>query len=236
MNLSRRGGVYGGQRTAGPQPTGELVIAPPTRGDTQAARQPSDAELLRRVQADDLDAFETLFARYRAPIFRTAFGLTGDRGAAEEILQDAFVRAYRKRHELRTDVSPLPWLHRVSLNLCYSRLSRPRLASTSIDRPELGELLDHGPQPAEQVERGELRTIVREAIRSLGERHRDVVVLYYLHRMSLQETADLLGVPLGTVKSRLHHALRGLRLQLEADRRFGGAYRAPDDEAEAGAW
>ena len=74
-----------------------------------------DAELLRRVQADDLDAFEEFFARYRNPIYRTAYGLTGDRQAAEEILQDAFVRAFQRRQTLRLDVSPLPWLHRVTL-------------------------------------------------------------------------------------------------------------------------
>ena len=62
-----------------------------------------------------------------------------------------------------------------------------------------------------------------------------MVVLYYLQRLSLQETAQVLGIQLGTVKSRLHYALRGLRVQLEGDRRFGGAYHALPDEAEANA-
>ncbi len=92
-----------------------------------------DAELLRRVQADDLDAFEEFFARYRN--LDLPDGLRPDRRsqAAEEILQDTFARAYQRRHTLHTDVSPLPWLHRVSLNLCYSRLSRRRLATDPID-------------------------------------------------------------------------------------------------------
>ena len=62
----------------------------------------ADAALLRRVQADDLDAFEAFFERYRGLIHRTAYGLTGDVGAAEEILQDTFIRAYRHRASLRT--------------------------------------------------------------------------------------------------------------------------------------
>jgi RNA polymerase sigma-70 factor (ECF subfamily) len=182
-----------------------------------------DAELLRRVQADDLDAFEQFFARYRAPIFRTAYGLTGDRQAAEEILQDTFARAYQRRHTLRGDVSPLPWLHRVSLNLCYSRLSRRRVEAGPIDdAAEQG--VDGSPLPAEQAEQQELRRIVREGIAALPEKHQSVVVLYYLHRLSLQETAQVLDIQLGTVKSRLHYALRGLRVHLERDRRFGGAY------------
>jgi RNA polymerase sigma-70 factor (ECF subfamily) len=194
-----------------------------------------DAELLRRVQADDLDAFEEFFARYRNPIYRTAYGLTGDRLAAEEILQDTFARAHRYRHTFHQDVSPLPWLHRVSLNLCYSRLSRRRLETGPIDDAAEYGLPDDGPLPAERAEQSELRQIVRDGIAALPEKHRSVVVLYYLQRLSLQETAQVLGIQLGTVKSRLHYALRGLRVQLEGDRRFGGAYHALPDDSEANA-
>jgi len=194
----------------------------------------TDAELVGRVQADDLDAFEEFFARYRGPVYRTAYGLTGDPQAAEEILQDAFVRAFQRRHSLRLDVSPLPWLHRVTLNLCYSRLSRKRIDARSIDAVAEGSVPDDRPQPADDAERSELRSIVRAGIAALPEKHRSVVVLYYLHRLSLQETGELLGIRTGTVKSRLHYALRRLRDQLEHDRRFGGAYHpAAADDAEA---
>jgi RNA polymerase sigma-70 factor (ECF subfamily) len=195
-----------------------------------------DADLLRRVQADDLDAFEEFFARYRNPIYRTAYGLTGDRHAAEEILQDTFARAYRHRHTFRRDVSPLPWLHRVSLNLCYSRLSRRRLDAAPIDEAAEHAVPDDRPLPAEHAEQSELRQIVREGIAALPEKHQSVVVLYYLHRLSLQETAQVLGIQLGTVKSRLHYALRSLRVQLEGDRRFGGAYLPlPAEDVEVNA-
>jgi RNA polymerase sigma-70 factor (ECF subfamily) len=194
-----------------------------------------DAELLRRVQADDLDAFEEFFARYRNPIYRTAYGLTGDRLAAEEILQDTFARAHRHRHTFHQDVSPLPWLHRVSLNLCYSRLARRRLETGPIDDAAEHGLPDDRPLPAERAEQAELRQIVREGIAALPEKHRSVVVLYYLQRLTLQETAQVLDIQLGTVKSRLHYALRGLRIQLEGDRRFGGAYHPLPDDAEANA-
>jgi len=194
-----------------------------------------DADLLRRVQADDPDAFEEFFARYRNPIYRTAYGLTGDRLAAEEILQDTFARAHRYRHTFHQDVSPLPWLHRVSLNLCYSRLSRRRLETGPIDDAAEYGLPDDRPLPAERAEQAELRQIVREGIAALPEKHRSVVVLYYLQRLSLQETAQVLGIQLGTVKSRLHYALRSLRVQLEGDRRFGGAYHVLPDDGEANA-
>jgi RNA polymerase sigma-70 factor, ECF subfamily len=204
-------------------------------GASSRTNQALDADLLRRFQADDLDAFEEFFARYRASIYRTAYGLTGDRQAAEEILQDTFARAYQRRHSLHVDVSPLPWLHRVSLNLCYSRLSRRRLATNPIDDVTESSRADDGPLPADRAEQAELRRIVRDGIAALPEKHRSVVVLYYLQRLSLQETSEVLGIQLGTVKSRLHYALRGLRDHLEGDRRFGGAYHPAPDEVEANA-
>lgn len=191
--------------------------------ESEAIRRP-DAALVRRVQADDLDAFEEFFARYRNPIYRTAYGLTGDRQAAEEILQDTFARAYRHRHSIRLDISPLHWLHRVSLNLCYSRLSKRRLVASPIDEATAQTVPDDRQLPAERAEEQELRQIVRDGIATLPEKHRAVVVLYYLHRFSLQETADALGIKVGTVKSRIHYALRGLRVHFEDRRRIDAEY------------
>ena len=187
-------------------------------------RRAEEAVLLERMQRDDLDAFEAFFLRYRTPIYRTAYGLTGDPQAAEEILQDTFARAYQRRHILRSDVSPLPWLHRVALNLCYSRLGRRRLPSSPIEDSVAGLVRDGAIEPAEHAEQQELRRIVRDGVAHLPPKHQNVVILYYLHGLSLQETAELLDVRLGTVKSRLHYALRTLRTRLEGDRRFGGAY------------
>ncbi|HEY6056472.1 MAG TPA: RNA polymerase sigma factor [Candidatus Limnocylindrales bacterium] len=194
----------------------------------------ADHELIRRMQLGDLDAFEALFRRYRAPIYRTAYGLTGDPHAAEEVLLDTFARAYRRRDTLLPSVSPLPWLHRVALNLCYSRLSRRRLAQEPITDLSAHRMPDDAPQPAERAEQAELRVFVREGIARLPEKQRSVVVLYYLQRMSLQETADTLGIQVGTVKSRLYYALRTLRSHLEGDRRLAGGYLpVTDEEAQA---
>jgi RNA polymerase sigma-70 factor (ECF subfamily) len=181
------------------------------------------------MQADELDAFEEFFARYRALIYRTAYGLTGDRQAAEEVLQDTFARAYQRRSSLRTDVSPLPWLYRVALNLCYSRYARRRPEAQSIDDSAARFLPDANLAPAERAEQTELRQIILDGVAGLPHKHRTVVVAYYLHGLALQETAALLDVRLGTVKSRLHYALRELRAGLEGDRRFGsyGTGREP---------
>ncbi len=188
---------------------------------------------------DDLDAFAILFEKYRVPVYRAALALTGDHGASEEVVMDTFGRAYIHRRRLRTDISPLPWLHKVALNLCYSRLGRRRLPSVPVTDLLAERLADATAGPATNAEWAELRVIVRAGIVGLSEKHQAVVVLYYLEGRSLLETADALGLPLGTVKSRLHHALRDLRTRLAADRRFGGAWGDADagtvvpDRAEA---
>jgi DNA-directed RNA polymerase specialized sigma24 family protein len=83
--------------------------------------------LIARMRAGDPDAFEEFFTTYKRPVYITALAITRDPFLAEEILQDCFVKAYRARHRLRTDRSPLPWLHRVATNLCYSRIARRRM-------------------------------------------------------------------------------------------------------------
>ena len=194
----------------------------------------ADDELLSQMQAGDLDAFERFFARYGTPIFRTAYALTGDRQAAEEVLQDTFARAYERRATLRHGVSPLPWLHRVALNLCYDRLKQSRVRWEPISETVARIVRDLSGEPTDLVERRELGQIVRAGVAALPPKQQSVVALYYLYGLSIQETADYLGVRPGTVKSRIHYALRTLRARLEEDRRFGGAYLAsPAEEAEA---
>ncbi|MER3417886.1 MAG: hypothetical protein C4343_01960 [Chloroflexota bacterium] len=180
---------------------------------------PSDAELVDRIAADDLAAFEILFERHRALAYRTAIGLLGDPQAAEEVLQDAFIRTWERRDLLRRGVSPLPWLHRVVLNLCYARLARRPPSHKPIEAVA-ERLTGEADEPLAESERAELQRLVREGIAALSPKHRSVVVCYYLHGCSLAETAELLGLRLGTVKSRLHYALAALRAWLEADRRF----------------
>ncbi len=195
----------------------------------------AEGDLIRRMQQDDLDAFEAFFARHRGPVFRVAIGLTGDRQLAEEILQETFTRAHQHRATLRPVVSPKPWLHRVALKLCYDALGRRKPAVTPLDVNAHEIIRDPAAGPSETAEREELGRIVREGIASLPPKYSGVLVLYYLQRMSLQEVADTLGLQLGTVKSRVHHALRLLRTALEHDHRFSGVWAPIADERVDGA-
>ena len=200
----------------------------PTTSD-QPVRQidPGEEELLLRIRDDDLDAFEAFFARYRGQVFATAYAVLGDRQAAEEVLQDTFAKAYEWRRRLRPDASPVPWLHRVALNFSYTRVGRRR-PWEPISEAVARLVRDREAGPADSAEREELRAIVRDGIAALPPKHRGVIVLFYLHGRSINETAEILGIAPGTVKSRLHFGLRSLRARLEGDRRFGGAYERTD--------
>ena len=181
-----------------------------------------DAELVSRIRSGDLDAFQTLYRKYRTALYRTGLAITGDRGAAEEVLQDCFVRAYAAMGRVDTSTSLSAWLHRIVINLScnWKQHNRQwplaleewveRLLPASVDGPE------------HQAEGNEARELVRQAIGSLSLKQRTVIVLFYLQGFKLSEIAYILDCPIGTVKSRLHYACGALRKRLHKDRRVAG--------------
>jgi len=181
-----------------------------------------DAELVSRILGGDIKAFEALYHKYKRPLYHTALGITGDVGAAEEILQDSFVRAYAAMGRVDASVSLAPWLHRIAVNLSYNWTNRHRQWSLDIDR--WVERLIAGPavSPEHAAEGSELRNVVQEAVASLGFKQRAVVILFYLQGFSLSEIAYILDCPVGTVKSRLHYACKALRQKLSCDTRLAG--------------
>jgi RNA polymerase sigma-70 factor (ECF subfamily) len=188
-----------------------------------------DDELIPRVRRGDLAAFEALYDKYKGQVYRTALAITRDQGAAEDILQECFVRIYA--HIDKIDVSrPLsPWIHRIAVNLSYNWVTKRRRWF-----PSLGEVVeqfvgDHHSSPEHILEREELQRIVQEAIHSLSFAQRVVIVLFYLNGFSLEEIAYILDCPVGTVKSRLYYGRQNLRRKLGADERLpaGLAYEFP---------
>jgi RNA polymerase sigma-70 factor (ECF subfamily) len=177
------------------------------------------------MQSGDLQAFEEFFQTYQRPVYLTALAITRDPFLAEEVLQDVFVKAYRVRARLRTDVSPLPWLQRVCTNLCYSRLSRRRAPLEPLT-DLIGNLApDLSARPDEVVESREIIDVLQEGIDALPPKQRTAVILYYLHGYSLAEAAEIAGCQVGTMKSRVHYALRALRVLLPVARQAPGRGR-----------
>jgi RNA polymerase sigma-70 factor, ECF subfamily len=178
-----------------------------------------DAACLAAVASGDMQALEHLFGKYQATVYQTALGITRDPSIAEEVLQDTFFRLYRHAGRLDGSLPLAPWLYRVAINLCYNRLKGLRAWTDSFH--ELAERLfmPSNNSPERSAERNELQVLVQQALAELDPKHRAVLVLYYLHEYSVQEIAEITGVPDGTVKSRLFHARKLLRQYLE--QRYG---------------
>ena len=182
------------------------------------AIQGSD-DLVERMQSGDLDAFEEFFNTYKRPIYATAMAITRDPFLAEEVLQDCFVKAYRVRDRLRTDVSPLPWLQRVATNLCYTRVARRRTLAEPITSLITNLVTDLTSRPEQIVESREIVEVLQRGIDALPPKQQTAVILYYLHGYSLAESAEIAECNVGTMKSRLHYALKALRIRLPVERR-----------------
>ncbi len=175
--------------------------------------------LVARMRSGDPDAFQEFFTTYQRPVYITALAITRDPFLAEEILQDCFVKAYRARHRLRTDRSPLPWLHRVATNLCYSRIARRRLIMEPITALISNLVADLTSRPDQVVESREIIEVLQRAVDTLPPKQHTAVILYYLHGYSLAESAEIAGCNVGTMKSRVHYALKALRSRLPEERR-----------------
>ena len=189
------------------------------------ARQPDD--LVERMQGSELDAFEEFFNRFKRPVYATALAITRDPFLAEEVLQDCFVKAYRVRDRLDPARSPLPWLQRVTINLCYSRVSRRRALAEPITSLITNLVVDLAARPDQVVESREVLDVLQRGIDALPPKQQAAIILYYLHGYSLAEAAEIADCNVGTMKSRLHYALKALRARLPIERRLPvGAARA----------
>lgn len=180
-----------------------------------------DAEpAIARLRRGDTDAVGELLARYQHRLFRFLMRLVRDRAEAEDLFQQTWIRVMEKisRYDSRAGFDV--WLLSVAHNLAIDHLRRQR--GTSLDAPEEGgitpadRLAARGPNPLEQLLDSERGAILEAAILRLPVIHRVVVSLRFEEGMKLEEIADVAGVPLPTVKSRLHRALENLRAAVEA--------------------
>jgi RNA polymerase sigma-70 factor (ECF subfamily) len=185
---------------------------------------PSDLELVERVTSGDVDAYQTLVERYQYRVYNHAARMLGSTDDAADVTQEVFVKTYTTLNQYRGQASFQTWLYRVTANLCVDRhRRRQRLphVTRSLDAPletEAGEVEaevpDWGADPARVALSGELQAKVHAALAALSDKLRAVIVMYDLDGLSYEEIAGALGIPLGTVKSRLFHARAQLRTLL----------------------
>jgi RNA polymerase sigma-70 factor (ECF subfamily) len=178
----------------------------------------SDRELVLHLQDGSLEALGALYDRHRRLVYRTALAITSDTDSAADLLQDVFLRLHRFARNIDPSRPLEPWLYRMTTNLAYDWVKRRKRWPRPLD--DLAEwLVGTGKNPPyEAVERNDEWRQVQKAIADLPLTQRIVVALYYLNDLSLQEIADVLDVPVGTVKSRLYYGRLALKRSLGLDK------------------
>ncbi len=174
----------------------------------------NSSELILKLQAGSLEALGELYDLHQRMVFRTALVITGDNEAANDLLQDVFLRLFRFAGNIDPTRPIEPWLYRMTTNLSYDWVKR----RSRLPRP-LEDLIDWLAVPGKNlpdaaVEQNDEWERVQKAVTSLPLPQRVVIVMYYLNDLSLQEIADILQVPVGTVKSRLYYGRLALKRKL----------------------
>jgi RNA polymerase sigma-70 factor (ECF subfamily) len=173
-----------------------------------------DTELIARIARGDRSALETLYARHQAALLAYLLHFTFDRGVAEELLQDTLVAVWKNAHGFAGRSSVGAWLFGIARRRAYKRLRRRAPPLLALDAAD--DVVDTEPEPEAALLASADRAEVAQAVARLAVAHQEVLLLTFVHQLSYAEIADVLGVPLGTVKSRLNHAKRALRDLLRA--------------------
>ena len=171
-----------------------------------------EARVIRAVLEGDTDRFEELVHAHEKGIYNLCLRMLGDEQDALDAAQESFFKAFRSLKGFRGDSRFSTWLYRLAGNVCLDMLrKRPNAPTLSMDDDDAPLFLaDDSPSPQEIVERWEIRRTLREALASLPEDFRQAVVLRDVSGLSYEEIADVTGLELGTVKSRIFRARKKL--------------------------
>jgi RNA polymerase sigma-70 factor, ECF subfamily len=177
---------------------------------------PTDADLVERFKAGDRSAFDEIVRRYQHRVFTLALRWMGDDQVAHEVSQDVFIALFRSLDGFRGDAKLSTWIYRVVVNHCKNRRLYRKRRKMDRHEPLEGDRQDDdapkrqiagdGPAPDAGVHRSEAETLVRAALAELPEEQRAIVVMRDIEDLSYDEIGELLDLPKGTVKSRLHRA------------------------------
>jgi len=177
-----------------------------------------DLSLVETCRGGQTEAFGALVRRYQDRLYSTVLRLVGSSEDAEDVLQDAFVRAFERLDQFHGDSSFYTWIHRIAVNLALSGYRRRRVRvslkrSRMWSAPVSSEPADLSPEadPTISLERAERERIIEDALDCLGPEHRAVVILKDFDGHRYEEISAILDIPVGTVRSRLHRARCELR-------------------------
>lgn len=196
--------------------------------------------LVKKAQNNDLDAFEELVRIYQHRVYSLSLHLAGNESDAQDLAQEAMIRAYRSLRGFRQEADFGTWLHRITVNvwLNFQRQNRSRKI-VSLNAPQQGKdgseiprelAADEDSDPLAAVETKEFQALVRAGLQELSEEHRAVLVLREIEGYSYEEVAQMLNCNLGTVKSRLNRARQMLKQKMTALAREAGVSLPGDRE------
>jgi RNA polymerase sigma factor (sigma-70 family) len=194
-----------------------------------------DRILIERCLKGDEKAFEELLGKYRTSVYSICLRMVRNRTVAEDIAQEVFIKVFSALNRYDPTFPFSSWLNRITSNLCIDHLRREKERTISLDQPVGGDdddLLIQIPAPDagpdRQMESSEMMATLEEALGSLPEHYRVIVILRHQEQLSYEEIADTLGIPLGTVKARIHRA-RNIIMEFFEKR---GLYGNPKDAGE----
>lgn len=183
----------------------------------------TETDLIIKAQAGDRRSFDQLVAKAYPLVFNTAYRILGDHDAAADATQTCFVRAYRSLHSFRRSSSFTTWLYRIVSNVCLDMVRRRKRQAQSLtlmtddEQFTEREIPDDRALPERTLMETELQAAVHRALGKLSVEHRTVLVLFDLAGFSYEDIAEMLKLPLGTVKSRLNRARLALREEMSDD-------------------
>lgn len=201
-----------------------VLTTPVARVEVDAAREQERAAIVA-CQRGDRQAFDVLVERYQRSVYRLCYRYLNNHEDANDVAQEAFLRAYKAIGRFRGDSAFSTWIYRIAVNACLNFRAARRPPAD-----ELPESLADGRAPAsERLEHDERRAQVRAAVTRLPERQRATLILKVYHDLSHEEVARILGSTVGTVKANLFHALANLRKYMG-----GATQRLPAAGGQAG--
>ena len=181
----------------------------------------TENDLIQKCKKGSREAFNILFSRYQSQVIHTAYGMLSDKEDAYDAAQEVFIRVYRNIGSFKEQSSFTTWLYRITMNVCSDFLRKRQknvdvisINSFTEDNKDF-DIKDEGQSVEESMEMSERQAAVREAISELKEEYRAVIVLCDIEGMSYEEISAALGIPHGTVKSRINRARNALKKKLE---------------------
>lgn len=173
---------------------------------------PTDRDLIERARRGETDAFGELVTRYQTSVFNVCYRILHERGEAEDLAQESFMRAYNRLNTFDLEREFGPWVRRVAANLCLNHLESHKVTAPLDEERDASE----SQRPEKQVEVKERSEQIREALASLPSHYRIIVELRHFQELSYDEIASELKIPLSDVKSHLFRARKLLVEKLHA--------------------